>query len=221
MKPHLQRPAPPGYLQPAKILTLGTAVKRLSLKCHLQLATKAEDRSLISQFDIPRCQIRTTDMFLKSLGGLAQPCMYVLGLNLVLASQKVVLFNERQAISPILGLFRPLCSCANIFCFLCKGQQWHRAQWWRLRIQSENLHKDERSYQREVSLLNYTFQWIRTKLKNVVDIRSLGWLLKRSIFQHVNSSLSTWLYLTLSPVSILSAEIGNLCHTVSASPEGQ
>lgn len=97
----------------------------------------------------------------------------------------------------------------------------HRAQWWCLRIQSENLHKDERSYQWEVSLLNYTFQWIQTKLKNVVDIRSLGWLLKRSIFQHVNSSLSTWLYLTLSPVSILPAEIGNLCHTVSASPEGQ
>ena len=70
---------------------------------------------------------------------------------------------------------------------------WHR-------IQSEKQHKDERSYQWEVNLLKYTFQWIWTKLKNVVDIRSLGWLLKRSIFQYVNSSLSTWLYLTLSPV---------------------
>ena len=72
--------------------------------------------------------------------------------------------------------------------------------WWWHRIQSEKQHKDERSYQWEVNLLKYTFQWIWTKLKNVVDIRSLGWLLKRSIFQYVNSSLSTWLYLTLSPV---------------------
>lgn len=29
--------------------SLGTAVERASIKCHLQLATKAEDRSLISQ----------------------------------------------------------------------------------------------------------------------------------------------------------------------------
>lgn len=59
------------------------------------------------------------------------------------------------------------------------------------------------------------------KLKNVVDIRSLGRLLKRSIFQCVNSSLSTWLYLTLSPVPSMSAEIGICCHWVSTSLEGQ
>ena len=52
MKLHLWRPAPPGHLQPAKILSLGTAVERASIKCRLQLATKAEDRSLISQSDV-------------------------------------------------------------------------------------------------------------------------------------------------------------------------
>lgn len=152
----------------------------------------------------------------------------MLGLNPALTSccmrSKVTLFNECRKSSYFSNsgfAQTTLLSCKCFLCFLCKEQQWHRAQWWRLGIQSENLHKDERSYQREVSLLNYSFQWIQTKLKNVVDIRSLGWLLKRSIFQHVNSSLSTWLYLTLSPVSILPAEIGNLCHTVSASPEGQ
>jgi len=52
MKLHLWRPAPPGHLQPAKILSLSTVVEHASIKCHLQLATEPEDRSLISQSDV-------------------------------------------------------------------------------------------------------------------------------------------------------------------------
>lgn len=52
MKLHLWRPAPPGHLQPAKIISLGTAVECASIKQHLQPATKAEDRSPISQSDV-------------------------------------------------------------------------------------------------------------------------------------------------------------------------
>lgn len=111
-----------------------------------------------------------------------------------------------------------LLSQANSMSAFCA--QSHPKRWWH-RIQSEKQCKDERSYQWEVNLLKHTFQWIWTKLKNVVDIRSLGWLLKRSIFQYVNSSLSTWLYLTLSPVPSMSAEIGNHCHMTSASQGGQ
>lgn len=195
-------------------------------KCCLQLAAKPEDRFLLSWWDVylmsdqdHRCVLEITWKLCTTIFvnvGMKFGPNFSLELG---KGHKFLMDVVSQAISGFVQAIVLPCKC--FVCFLCKEQQWHGAQWWRLRIQSENLHKDERSYQQEVSLLNYTFQWIRTKLKNVVDIRSLGWLLKRSIFQHVNSSLSTWLYLTLSPVSILSAEIGNLCHMVSASPEGQ